>query len=246
MMPARTLKERPRPYTKSGLYTLKRAVAVLGSRALPSKRSALGRALGEWRASLLADLGGVDAVSTQQLALVDLAVRSKLLVDSVDAYVLSMPSPVNRQRRCLHPVARERQALVGQLQSILRDLGLERRTGGLDLAAQLAAKRQHEVLPPLHLRRAPRELPRLGIPVRPGSARELPLARADEVGELEEVLEVLRQLLVDDGEVGGAEVVPPWAVVGKEEVGEVQPGGVKAQLGEPVGPPEQREVSSVA
>jgi hypothetical protein len=52
--------------------------------------------------------------------------QDEALVDSVDAYVLSMPSPVNRQRRCLHPVVRERQALVGQLQSLLRDLGLDR------------------------------------------------------------------------------------------------------------------------
>src|SRR2546428_13724588 len=69
-----------------------------------------------------------------------MAVRTKLLVDSVDAYVLSMPSPVNRQRRCLHPVVRERSALVGQLQSILRDLGLERRArDATDLATQFAA-----------------------------------------------------------------------------------------------------------
>ncbi len=70
-----------------------------------------------------------------------MAVRTKLLVDSVDAYVLSMPSPVNRQRRCLHPVVRERQALVGQLQSILRDLGLERRAKAVpDLGTYLAAR----------------------------------------------------------------------------------------------------------
>jgi len=49
--------------------------------------------LREWRESLVADLGGTDAVTTQQLALVDMAVRSKLLVDSVDAYVLAMASP---------------------------------------------------------------------------------------------------------------------------------------------------------
>ena len=55
----------------------------------------------EWRTSLIADLGGPDAVSTQQLALVEMALRTKLLVDSVDAYVLAMPSPVNRQKRCL-------------------------------------------------------------------------------------------------------------------------------------------------
>ena len=141
MTPTVSLRKRQRPNLKSGVYTLKRAVAVLGARALPTKRTALGRALAEWRASLLADLGGADAVSTQQAALVDLAVRTKLLVDSVDAYVLSMPSPVNRQRRCLHPVVRERQALVGQLQSILRDLGMERRAKQVpDLQSYLAAR----------------------------------------------------------------------------------------------------------
>ena len=130
-----------RPYVKSGIHTLKKAVQTLGSRALPTKRTALGRALREWRESLLADLGGVEAVSTQQAALVEMAVRTKLLVDSVDAYVLSMPLPVNRQRRCLHPVVRERQALIGQLQSLLRDLGLERRAKPVpDLDAYLATK----------------------------------------------------------------------------------------------------------
>ena len=126
-MPPTSRQERRRPYLKSGIYALRNAVLTLGSRALPPKSTALGRALHEWREALLADLRGVEAVSTQQAALVDLAVRTKLLVDSVDAYVLAMPSPVNRQRRCLHPVVRERQALVAQLQSILRDLGLERR-----------------------------------------------------------------------------------------------------------------------
>jgi hypothetical protein len=93
-MPAESRHDRPRSYQKSGVYTLKRAVRDLVSRALPSSRTALGRALREWSDSLIADLGGPDAVSTQQLALVDMAVRSKLLVDSVDAYVLEMESPV--------------------------------------------------------------------------------------------------------------------------------------------------------
>ena len=78
--------QRPRPYLKTGVHRLKRAVQTLGSRALPSRSTALGRALHEWRTSLIADLGGTDAVSTQQLALVELAVRTKLLVDSVDAH----------------------------------------------------------------------------------------------------------------------------------------------------------------
>src|SRR5947208_14533844 len=140
-MPPTSRQERRRPYLKSGIYALRNAVLTLGSRALPPKSTALGRALHEWREALLADLGGVEAVSTQQAALVDLAVRTKLLVDSVDAYVLAMPSPVHRQRRCLHPVVRERQALVGQLQSILRDLGMERRAKQVpDLQSYLAAR----------------------------------------------------------------------------------------------------------
>src|SRR5690242_17333493 len=126
-------------YQRHALHTLRKAVQTLASRALPSPRTALGRALREWRESLLADLGGEDVVTTQQAALVEMAVRTKLLVDSVDAYVLAMPSPVNRQRRCLYPVVRERSALVGQLQSLLRDLGLERRAKPVaDLTAYLA------------------------------------------------------------------------------------------------------------
>lgn len=117
---------------------------TLGSRALPPKSTALGRALHEWRDALVADLGGADAVSTQQAALVDLAVRTKLLVDSVDAYVLAMPSPVNRQRRCLHPVVRERAALVGQLQSLLRDLGLDRKAAPVESLTEYIARRDAE------------------------------------------------------------------------------------------------------
>ena len=45
--------------------------------------------------------------------LVEMAVRTKLLLDSVDAYVLSMPSPVNKRARCLFPVVKERAAHAG-------------------------------------------------------------------------------------------------------------------------------------
>jgi hypothetical protein len=116
-------------------------VRRLGTRELLDRRTGVGRALAEWRDALVADLGGPDAVSTQQLALVDMAVRSKLLVDSVDAYVLGMPSPVNKRNRCLYAVVKERQALVSQLQSLLRDLGLDRRVQAIpDLSAYLKAK----------------------------------------------------------------------------------------------------------
>jgi hypothetical protein len=40
--------------------------------------TALGSALREWRAALVDELGGPDTVSTQRLALVDLAVATNL------------------------------------------------------------------------------------------------------------------------------------------------------------------------
>jgi hypothetical protein len=46
---------------------------------------------------------------------------------------------VNKRRRCLHPVVRERQALADSLARYMGQLGLERRAKQLDIAAQLAA-----------------------------------------------------------------------------------------------------------
>ena len=133
---------RRRSYQKTGVHTLRKAVATLGKRALPSSRTALGRELAAWRQALLDDLGGADVVSTQQVALVDIAVRTKLMLDSIDAYVLSLDALVNKRKRSLWPVVRERQALAGQLQAVLRDLGLERRTKAKDVTELLAELRR--------------------------------------------------------------------------------------------------------
>lgn len=120
---------RRRSYQKHGLgiVTRKLRAREARGRGVLDGRTRLGKALAVWRSDLLADLGGAETISAQRLALVDLAVRTKLLVDSVDAYVLAMPSPVNKKRRQLFAVVVQRQALVGQLQSLLRDLGLERK-----------------------------------------------------------------------------------------------------------------------
>ena len=50
-----------------GLPTLKRTVKALGSGAI-DRRTAMGRALAAWRAELLADLGGIQNATTQELA----------------------------------------------------------------------------------------------------------------------------------------------------------------------------------
>jgi hypothetical protein len=54
-----------REYRKTGLFTLKRALLDLGSRAIDG-RSLVGVALRRWKADLVQDFGGDDSISTQQ------------------------------------------------------------------------------------------------------------------------------------------------------------------------------------
>jgi hypothetical protein len=86
---------RPRTH---GLTELRRAVQTLGNRVI-SRRTKVGRALAAWRSELLTDLGGIEAVSTQELALVEEAVKTKLILDSVDAWLLSQPTLFGGVRR---------------------------------------------------------------------------------------------------------------------------------------------------
>ncbi len=91
------------------------------------------------REALIDACGGADAVSPQRLVLIEKIVVQEVLCHSLDAFVLAMPNPVNKRSRCLFPIVRERVAQVTLLQSLLRDLGLERRARDVDIAAQLAA-----------------------------------------------------------------------------------------------------------
>lgn len=106
---------------------------------LPGPETAIGSVLAERRASLIADLGGDP--STAELALVELAVRSWALLDSTDAYLVSLPSPVDRRHRRLWPVVLDRTRLAAQLEGTLSRLGLQRRAREVkSLDAHLAAK----------------------------------------------------------------------------------------------------------
>ena len=130
-----------------GFYAMERVVRTLGARAIDG-RSTVARQLAAWRGDLIRDVGGDP--STQQLAVIELATRTKLLLDSVDGWLLVQPSLVNARKKALLPVVRERQQLADSLARMLERLGLERRTKPLDLAAELAA---------LHRQPAPAEPP---------------------------------------------------------------------------------------
>ena len=114
-----------------GFHLLKRTVNSLGNRAI-DKRTVTGKALLKWRKDLIQDLGG--DVSTQQYAIVDLAVKSKLLLDSIDTWLLNQHSLVNYRKKAVLPVVRERQQLADGLARYLAMLGLERVSKALTLS----------------------------------------------------------------------------------------------------------------
>ena len=111
---------------KHRLSAMKRAVRELGDRAIDG-RTSVAKALSQWRSELINDLGGREAISTQQAAIIDLATKTKLLLDSVDAWLLVQPSLVDKRRRAILPVVRERQQLADALARYMSTLGLERR-----------------------------------------------------------------------------------------------------------------------
>ena len=122
-----------RAYQMHGLTVLKRAVNTVGNR-LVDKRTRTGKALSKWRADLVGDLGG--DISTQQSALIDLCIKSKLLLDSIDAWLLTQPSLINKRKKSLIPVVKERQALADGLAKYLLALGLHRRTAERDIFSE--------------------------------------------------------------------------------------------------------------
>ncbi len=125
MIPASNGHKKPRTHSKHGLTTLKQAVRGLGGRVI-DRRTTLGKALTKWRGDLIQDLGGRENISTQQEALVDLAVKSKLILDSIDSWLLTQPSLVNARKRSLLPAVKERQQLADGLARYLGQLGLKR------------------------------------------------------------------------------------------------------------------------
>lgn len=112
--------------TQHGLTLMKRAIREHGTRSI-DRRTSLGKALDHWRSELVSDLGGAEQVSTQQLTIITIAVKTKLLLDSLDTWLLKQPSLINHRKRAVHPVVLQRQTLADSLIRAMTQLGLERR-----------------------------------------------------------------------------------------------------------------------
>src|SRR5262249_20551722 len=117
----------------------KRAVRVLGTRAV-DRRTRIGKALQAWRSELISDLGGIENLSAAKLALIDSAVKTKLILDSIEVGMLQQPYLVSGRNRGVLPVVLHRNLLVGTLKGLLETLGLERRARRIPSLAEVYAK----------------------------------------------------------------------------------------------------------
>ncbi len=138
--PPKSRKKAKRTYSTSGLYALKRAIRGLDMGKV-DRRYKVFRALAEWRSEFIRDLGGQENLSTQQVAIVDLAAKSKLLLDSIDIWLLQQKSLINVRKKSVLPVVRERQQLGDSLARILGQLGLERKAKPVPTLAQYVGEK---------------------------------------------------------------------------------------------------------
>ena len=110
---------------RHGLHKMKKAVTQYGLRAIDG-RSKLAYALRRWQRELINDLGGEENITTQQRTVIELASTSKLLLGSIDAWLISQPTIVTRNKTLL-PVVLQRAQLADGLARYMNQLGLERR-----------------------------------------------------------------------------------------------------------------------
>lgn len=75
---------------------------------------------------LIRDLGG--DVSTQQDAIISLAVKTKLILGSIDAWLLQQDTLINKRKKSIIRAVTQRQALADALSRYMGQLGLARRT----------------------------------------------------------------------------------------------------------------------
>jgi hypothetical protein len=115
-----------RPYSRHGLNVLKARVQVRGLTAI-DMRTAAAQALVAWRRELFTDLGGEDACSAQKKAIIEIATRTRLYIESLDAWILEQRSLVNYKRKAILPVVLQRQTLADAFARYMAQLGLERK-----------------------------------------------------------------------------------------------------------------------
>src|SRR5215472_13973780 len=90
------------------LSKMKAAVIRYGSRAI-DQRSKLAHSLKAWQNEVIATLGG--DVTPQQKSIIEIASMNKMMISSIDAWIVSQPTLIRRDQSLI-PVILQRQQLV--------------------------------------------------------------------------------------------------------------------------------------
>jgi hypothetical protein len=147
MIPA---KRRPkRAYHQHGQNLVTRALPFLVTRLADTSvpdtdLSPVERAARLLREDMLEDLGGAEAVSATQRALLDASVGSLIVLQSIDAYLFKLAAEdglVNKRSRRTFPIVTDRMRVADSLARQLTTLGLERKAKpAQDLDSYLSAR----------------------------------------------------------------------------------------------------------
>src|SRR5271156_391070 len=111
---------------RNGLAALKRKVLMHGLK-LVDRRTLAAKSLVEWKQQIVNDLGGDQAISSQQETLIELACRTKLILEHIDSYILGQESIIDLEKKSVYPVIQQRGTLANSLVYLLAQLGLERK-----------------------------------------------------------------------------------------------------------------------
>jgi hypothetical protein len=112
--------------SRAGMAALRRKIMMHGL-SVVDKRTLTAKMLVEWRTGIENDLGGPEAISSQQATLIELACRTKLILEHVDSYILGQESIIDLEKKSVYPVIQQRGTLANSLVYLLAQLGLERK-----------------------------------------------------------------------------------------------------------------------
>jgi hypothetical protein len=150
-MPARPRQNRaPRPYHRSGAHVVAKAVPFLVERVKDPRvaddaLTPVERGARAWRGEVLHDLGGPEAVPAAKLALVEAALGTKIVLDSLDRYLFELAGIgglVNRRNRRAYSIIADRMRVADSLTRQLAAVGLTREERPpIDLTQYLTQRR---------------------------------------------------------------------------------------------------------
>ncbi len=126
---------------RAGLRVLRRRIEIDGLAAI-DKRTAGAQQFLYWREQIMNDLGGEENLSAQKKTLAELTAQKKLIRDHVAAYVLGLPTLVNRRKKSLLPIVLQLNQLTDSLEKSLERLGLDKQMKPLPTLAEYLEQKE--------------------------------------------------------------------------------------------------------